>query len=171
MRWLLSAVAAFLGIALGLYPLTLAPPFTPLVLMAGVALALLGLALITASWLFAGPCVAFLILEYGSALALASGNMDLLSPAMAVGYLVLLELMDAVRALVRQAPVRFSVLKQMGADFVPAIVIGAAGAFAALLASSAVPGRHPLLLAIAGGAGLGAVTFSVRLARKALSPS
>ncbi len=171
MRWLLSAAASLLGIVLGLYPLTLAPPITPLIIMAVVALTLLGLALSTAWWLFAGPCVAILILEYASALVLASGNVDLLSPAVAVGYLVLLELIDAVRALVRQAPVRRSVLKKMGNDTVPAIVIGAIGAFCALLASSIVSGGHPLLLAIAAAAGLGAVAFAVALARRALSTS
>ena len=94
MKLLVRITAALLTIACALYPLTIVTDPIGLAALGGLAVVAVGLALVTSEWVLAGPGVSLVILEYTIALADSSAPFDWRAPALAVGCLVVLELVD-----------------------------------------------------------------------------
>lgn len=160
----LFACCFFLGVAVSLYPVLVAPALATLA-VAGCALAFLLLGLITSRWLGAGLAAGLTVLNYALALSLGGAQPDTYAPALAVASWLLLELFDLVVMSRAQSPIDTAVFDAHRRRLIG--TSGAAGlASVGVLLAGIVFQVHPALLPAAATAGAAVVMSAVALTRR-----
>lgn len=168
MKLAARAAGFLLAAGIALYPFTISPPETGLVLLAIAAGAALAGSVLTGAWFLFAFGMAMFAGEYSLALSLGTARLDLLAPAVAIGCLLLAEMIDLLPLLDRRADrgvvrarLRNSARLVAGAGFVGG---------AALLAGAASSGGHPIALIAAAACALGALGVAAAMVRAAVPP-
>lgn len=160
----LFACCFLLGVAVFSYPVFVAPAPATLAL-AGCALALLLLGLLTSRWLGAGLAAGLATFNYALALSLGGAQPDTYAPALAVASWLLLELFDLAVMSRTQAGIDAAVYDTHRRRLIR--TSGAAGlAGVGVLLAGIVWQVHPALLPAAATAGAAVVMSAVSLTRR-----
>jgi hypothetical protein len=168
-RWILIAVCALLGAALGLYPLTLVEAKIQIVIPGALAAVLLAAAAVGGWARLAGSAALLVVAEYTAALIVGDSGIDISAVVVGAALFLELELLDLSRRFARGATLRRDVVVARGiyagGVAVAGIMLGAAVMFAGTLTT----GGHPLLLAAGAAAALAAAWLVVTLTRRAVA--
>jgi hypothetical protein len=160
----LVAPGVLLASGLVLHPIALS---SSLFVLAAGGVAVLGfsLALVTGWWSLGGTAAGLFVAQYAVAIVLAP-TVDLLAPLVAMGLLVLLELIDVSRVMTRRREVESEAARRHARDTAVTASLGGIAATAVTLAGIAGRGGGAPALVVGAACMLGAVAVAVAVAKR-----
>jgi hypothetical protein len=163
MRVKLSVGAAFVWLALALYPVLLSGK-SALLVLAGLSLPLFVGALVAPRTIAGVLSAAVLAVEYAAALPASPIDVDYAAPAVAVAWFLLLELLDHAALIAGDGEVEPRIRWGRMVEVLLFVFVGGGAALFVFALSAIVHGSGALGAAVATAFGLLALALPVRLA-------